>query len=65
MLIETHGSDSAHDAAKLEGFLEAAMEGGWVVDGTIAGSDAQAVGIWRVREGVTEALVRRGESLVG
>lgn len=61
MLIETHGSDAAHDAKKLERFLEAAMAEGLVGDGTIAGSDAQAASIWRVREGVTEALTRRGE----
>jgi D-2-hydroxyglutarate dehydrogenase len=65
MLIETHGSDASHDAAKLEAFLEDAMGGGLVTDGTIAGSDAQAAGIWRVREGVAEALVRRGEGYKG
>lgn len=31
-----------------------------MLDGTLASSEAQAAGIWRVREGVTEALVRRG-----
>lgn len=60
MLIETHGSSEAHDAEKLEGFLEEAMAAGLVGDGTLAGSDAQAAAIWRVREGVTEALARRG-----
>lgn len=36
------------------------MSDGDVSDGTLAESEAQAAGIWRVREGVTEALVRRG-----
>jgi D-2-hydroxyglutarate dehydrogenase len=36
------------------------MSAGSVVDGTLAESQAQAAGIWRVREGVTEALQRRG-----
>lgn len=36
------------------------MGAGSVVDGTLAESQAQATAIWRVREGVTEALQRRG-----
>jgi D-2-hydroxyglutarate dehydrogenase len=60
MVIETHGSDAALDAAKLDAFLEAAMADGLVTDGTVAASAAQAAAIWRVREGVTEALNRRG-----
>jgi D-2-hydroxyglutarate dehydrogenase len=60
VLVETSGSDAAHDAAKLERFLAAAMEGGGVADGTIAESGAQADAIWRVREGITESLARRG-----
>jgi hypothetical protein len=31
-----------------------------VRNGTLAESSAQASGIWRVREGITEALVKRG-----
>lgn len=61
MVIETHGSDAAHDAEKLERFLEAAAADGAVEDGTVAASGAQADEIWRVREGVSEALSRRGE----
>jgi hypothetical protein len=37
------------------------MARGWVEDGTLADSSSQSAGIWRVREGITEALVRRGE----
>lgn len=36
------------------------MEQGSVENGTLADSQAQAAAIWRVREGVTEALQRRG-----
>lgn len=36
------------------------MAAGSVVDGTLAESQAQAAAIWRVREGVTESLQRRG-----
>ena len=36
------------------------MDSGAVVNGTVADSSSQAGGIWRVREGITEALTRRG-----
>lgn len=41
MLLETSGSDEAHDLAKLEQLLEAAVEGEVVVDGAIAQDLAQ------------------------
>lgn len=41
--------------------FQAVMEQGSVDNGTLADSQAQAAAIWRVREGVTEALQRRGE----
>jgi hypothetical protein len=40
--------------------LQAVMSDGSVNNGTLAESQAQASAIWRVREGVTEALQRRG-----
>jgi len=60
MLIELSGSNEAHDAEKLSTFLENVMEDGSVVDGTIAQDTAQTHGIWRVREGITEALSKSG-----
>lgn len=36
MLLETSGSDDAHDMAKLEQLLERAVEDGVVADGAIA-----------------------------
>lgn len=60
MLIETHGSNEVHDGQKLEAFLEEASSSGAVQDGLLAQSGAQADAVWRVREGVTESLVRRG-----
>jgi D-2-hydroxyglutarate dehydrogenase len=60
MLVETHGSNEAHDAQKLEAFLEEASGSGAVQDGLLAQSGAQAAAVWRVREGITESLVRRG-----
>ena len=60
MVIETSGSNAEHDRAKLEAFLEAAMESGDVLDGTVAADSTQARALWRLREGVTEALVKAG-----
>lgn len=43
----------------LEDFLEAALEAGHVTDALLAASEAQARGIWSLREGINEALARR------
>src|SRR5690606_26045462 len=43
------------DAALLEAFGQCA-EAGWVEDGVVAQSQAQAAQLWRLREGITEAL---------
>ncbi len=45
-------------APVLEGFLEAALEAGHVTDAILAASEAQARGIWSLREGINEALAR-------
>jgi hypothetical protein len=44
-----------------ESAVQAVMADGSVADGTLAESQAQAAAIWRVREGITESLVRRGD----
>ncbi len=49
--------ESAQDAA-LAAF-EHALEQGWVSDGVIAQSEAQAAALWRLREGITESLAPR------
>jgi len=49
--------ESAQDAA-LAAF-EHALEQGWVSDGVIAQSEAQAAALWRLREGITESLAAR------
>ena len=38
--------------------FEACMDNGWVSDGVISQSDAQAAQLWRLREGITESLAR-------
>jgi D-2-hydroxyglutarate dehydrogenase len=60
VVLETSGSDSSHDVAKFEKFIETAMQEGCVADGTLAQDTSQAAGIWRIREGITEALRHRG-----
>jgi FAD/FMN-containing dehydrogenase len=48
-------ADGPDDARLLEAFTHCA-EQGWVEDGVVAQSQAQAAQLWRLREGITEAL---------
>lgn len=41
------------------GAFEHALEQGWVSDGVIAQSEAQAAALWHLREGITESLAPR------
>jgi FAD/FMN-containing dehydrogenase len=54
VVTEFDTSESAQDAA-LAAF-EAGVDHGWISDGVIAQSDAQAAALWRLREGITESL---------
>ena len=47
--------DASGEDALLAAF-EHCLERGWVVDGVIADGSAQAAQLWRLREGITEAL---------
>jgi len=50
--------ESGHDDdAAMEAF-ERAVEQGWVNDGVMAQSEAQAHALWHLREGITEAIAR-------
>lgn len=57
VVTEFAAGDEAQEAAAMAAF-EACMEQGWVSDGVISQSDAQAAQLWRLREGITEALAR-------
>ncbi|UYB50580.1 FAD-binding oxidoreductase [Xanthomonas sp. AM6] len=57
VVTEYASGDEAQEAAALAAF-EACMEQGWVLDGVISQSDAQAAQLWRLREGITEAVAR-------
>ena len=47
--------DAASEDAALAAF-EAALDRGWVSDGVISQSDAQAESLWALREGITESI---------
>jgi len=57
VVTEYASGDEAQETAALAAF-EACMEQGWVLDGVISQSDAQAAQLWRLREGITEAVAR-------
>lgn len=60
VLIETSGSNKEHDDAKLESFLESAMEEGVVSDGVVSQDESQLKTLWRWREGISEASTKEG-----
>ncbi|XP_010275534.1 PREDICTED: D-2-hydroxyglutarate dehydrogenase, mitochondrial [Nelumbo nucifera] len=60
VLIETRGTDESYDKEKLEAFLLRSMEGGLIADGVVAQDINQASSFWRIREGLSEALVKAG-----
>lgn len=71
VLIETSGSDAEHDNEKLNRFLESVMTpssgagdapGGdaLVQDGTLAQDRTQMKALWKLREGIAEALMKNG-----
>ena len=55
VVTEFASGDEAQEAAAMAAF-EACMDNGWVSDGVISQSDAQAAQLWRLREGITESL---------
>ena len=55
VVTEFDAPDAAAQDAALA-VLGEGMEQGWIVDGTIAQSEAQAAALWRLREGITESL---------
>lgn len=57
VVTEFAAADEAQEAAAMAAF-EDCMGSGWVSDGVISASDAQAAQLWRLREGITEALAR-------
>jgi FAD/FMN-containing dehydrogenase len=58
VVTEFDAADIGQQEAALAAF-EHALDQGWVSDGVIAQSDAQAAALWRLREGITESLAPR------
>ncbi|WP_447937185.1 FAD-binding oxidoreductase [Thermomonas fusca] len=56
-VVTEFASDEASEAEALAAF-EQCLEQGLVSDGVISSSDAQAAQLWRLREAITESLVR-------
>ena len=48
--FDAEGEDGALDV------FEAALDAGWVTDGVVSRSDAQAASLWALREGITESI---------
>ncbi|MGB3270263.1 MAG: FAD-binding oxidoreductase [Rhodanobacter sp.] len=55
VVTEFDAADERQQDAAVAAF-EHALEQGWVSDGVIAQSEAQAAALWRLREGITESL---------
>lgn len=55
VVTEFEAPDERAQDAALAAF-EHAVERGWISDGVMAQSDAQAAALWRLREGITESL---------
>ncbi|KAJ2783831.1 D-lactate ferricytochrome c oxidoreductase [Coemansia javaensis] len=60
VLIETSGSNKAHDDEKLAALLEELLESGVVEDGALAQDESQIRRMWSMREGIPESLGRTG-----
>lgn len=63
LVVETSGSNTEHDYAKLEAFLEEAYNDEIVVDGIIAQDSAQQAAVWNLRESISEGLRHAGPPL--
>jgi FAD/FMN-containing dehydrogenase len=63
VLMEVSASGLVDLSSMVERFLQDAMEGGLLGDGTVAANVAQTADFWRIREGMIEAQARQGRHL--
>jgi FAD/FMN-containing dehydrogenase len=64
LLLEADSASRYFDLdGALNALLEEALASKIVIDGTIAGSDAQRHGLWRIREGIADAMIATSGSL--
>jgi FAD/FMN-containing dehydrogenase len=59
-LIETQGSNSEHDTAKLDTLTEHLLEKNIVDDGLVAADTTQAQALWYMREAMASAIKQAG-----
>lgn len=59
MLIETSGSNGAHDEEKLNKFISLGMEREEILDGTVTGDPGKIQEIWKLREMVPLGLIEQ------
>ncbi|KAA1471563.1 FAD-binding domain-containing protein [Dentipellis sp. KUC8613] len=64
VLLETSGGKKEHDEEKLNSLLEALMESDTplINTGVLSQSPAQFAALWKLREGVTEAVSKEGKA---
>ncbi|RIY01867.1 FAD-binding oxidoreductase [Aureimonas flava] len=62
-LIDVAATGSLDLKPLMERFFELAAERGYVVDGVLAASEAQAADLWQIRDGMNEGQARRGVHL--
>ncbi|XP_043925544.1 D-2-hydroxyglutarate dehydrogenase, mitochondrial [Protopterus annectens] len=60
IVTETSGSNAVHDEAKLNDFLQEAMDSDLVTDGTVATEETKIKALWSLRERIAEALTHEG-----
>ncbi len=60
VLVETGGSNSAHDEEKLQGLLELLMEKDLISDGVLAQDTTQFHALWSLRELIPESAGKAG-----
>lgn len=60
VLIETSGSQGAHDEEKLIQFLERMLQSGQVANGTVASEPSKIQAVWDLRERMAEGLMHDG-----
>lgn len=57
MLIETSGSNAAHDEEKLSNFLQKAMDTSLVLDGVSTNEPGKMRNIWLMREQIADSMI--------
>ncbi|XP_060537296.1 D-2-hydroxyglutarate dehydrogenase, mitochondrial [Cylas formicarius] len=62
VLIETSGSNEAHDGEKVSQFLDSSLETDLVVNGTVTNEPTKVEAIWSIREKIPDGIRQCGYS---